>query len=405
MNVCIITSSFPAFKGHFQSPFIYSLADALSKRVSVDVVCPFYLCSESQEECWGDVRIHRFKYLPLKMQTLISGGGIPSNFKKSFFAKLQLPLFFLYLFIKSLKYARGADVIHAQWSLTAMVGVLLKKIYKKPLVLTERGSSLNAAMKYGFTRVVLRWILENCDYITANSFNQISIIKSLGFKDNVCAVPNGIDTERFRPEDRSKVREKLGFPVDKRIVLFVGWLVKGKGVDYLLKSVDRIRVHFPDILVVIVGGGLEFGNYKRFVLENGLDKNVVLTGPKMADEIPEFMNAADIFVLPSLSEGRPNVVAEAMACGLPVIATAVNGTPELIEDGIDGLLIEPENSKSIEDAVLRLLGESGLYDAIKSRARESILRKKITWDTSAITFCDIYKKVLYTDNREKWPAI
>ena len=115
------------------------------------------------------------------------------------------------------------------------------------------------------------------------------------------------------------------------------------------------------------------------------------------------MNAADIFVLPVFL--REPVVAEAMACGLPVIATAVNGTPELIEDGIDGLLIEPENSKSIEDAVLRLLGESGLYDVIKSRARESILRKKITWDTSAITFCDIYKKVLYTDNREKWPAI
>lgn len=393
MNVCIITSSFPAFKGHFQSPFIYSLADALSKRVSVDVVCPFYLCSESQEECWGDVRIHRFKYLPLKMQTLISGGGIPSNFKKSFFAKLQLPLFFLYLFIKSLKYARGADVIHAQWSLTAMVGVLLKKIHKKPLVLTERGSSLNAAMKYRFTRMVLKWILRNCDYITANNFNQISRIRSLGFKEKVCAVPNGIDTERFRPEDSNKARKKLGLPVDKRIILFVGWLVKGKGVDYLLKSLGRIKLHIPDILVVIVGGGLEIENYKRYVSENDLDRSVVFTGPKMIDEIPEFMNAADIFVLPSLSEGRPNVVAEAMACGLPVIATSVNGTPELIEDGIDGILIEPENSKSIEDAVLRLLDDSELYAAIKSRSRGSIIKKKITWDKTAINFCNIYNEV------------
>jgi len=394
MNVCIITSSFPAFKGHFQSPFIYSLADALSKRVSVDVVCPFYNCSESQEECWGDVKIHRFKYLPLKMQTLISGGGIPSNFKKSFFAKLQLPLFFLCLFIKSLKYARSADIIHAQWSLTAMVGVLLKKICKKPLVLTERGSSLNAAMEYRFTRMVLKWILENCDYITANSFNQISRIKSLGFEGNVCAVPNGIDTERFRPLDKDKARKKLGLPSDKKIILYVGWLVKGKGVDYLLESVQRIRAGFPDILVVIVGSGLELENYKRYVSENGLDRSVIFTGSKMVNEIPEFMNAADIFVLPSLSEGRPNVVAEAMACGLPVIATAVNGTPELIEDGIDGMLVEPGNSKSIEDAVLRLLGDSGLYDAIKSKSRDSIFRKKITWDTTATTFYNIYKKAL-----------
>ena len=128
--------------------------------------------------------------------------------------------------------------------------------------------------------------------------------------------------------------------------------------------------------------------------ENGLDRSVIFTGSKMVNEIPEFMNAADIFVLPSLSEGRPNVVAEAMACGLPVIATAVNGTPELIEDGIDGMLVEPGNSKSIEDAVLRLLGDSGLYDAIKSKSRDSILRKKITWDTTATTFYNIYKKAL-----------
>jgi glycosyltransferase involved in cell wall biosynthesis len=402
MNVCIITSSFPAFKGHFQSPFIYSLADALSKRVSVDVVCPFYHCSESQEECWGDVKIHRFKYLPLKMQTLISGGGIPSNFKKSFFAKLQLPLFFLCLFIKSLKYARSADIIHAQWSLTAMIGVLLKKIYKKPLVLTERGSSLNAAMEYRFTRMVLKWILENCDYITANSFNQISRIKSLGFEGNVCAVPNGIDTDKFRPEDKNKARNRLGLPKDKRIILFVGWLVKGKGVDYLLESVKKIKVHFPDMLVVIVGGGLEFKNYKRYVSENGLERSVVFTGPKMSDEIPKFMNAADIFVLPSLSEGRPNVVAEAMACGLPVIATAVNGTPELIEDGIDGILIEPESPKDIEDAVLRLFGDTKLYEAIKSRARNSIMRKKITWNTTADNFFDIYNEVIVkSDKRQK----
>jgi 1,2-diacylglycerol 3-alpha-glucosyltransferase len=81
--------------------------------------------------------------------------------------------------------------------------------------------------------------------------------------------------------------------------LYVGWLVKGKGVDYLLESVQRIRAGFPDILVVIVGSGLELENYKRYVSENGLDRSVIFTGSKMVNEIPEFMNAADIFVLPA----------------------------------------------------------------------------------------------------------
>ena len=91
----MLTTSFPAYKEHFQSPFIYELAKNLANKADVHVVCPYYHLSRSKEEVWGKVKIHRFQYLPSKFQNLLSEGGIPSNLKKSLIAKIQFPLFLL----------------------------------------------------------------------------------------------------------------------------------------------------------------------------------------------------------------------------------------------------------------------------------------------------------------------
>ena len=393
MRICILTTSFPAYKEHFQSPFIFRLADALSKHVSVDIVCPYYRESEKKEEMWGDVRIHRFQYLPRKMQTLIHNGGIPSNFRKSIYAKIQLPLLYTAMFFKAKKFVPDTDIIHAQWSLTALVGIFLKKIYKKPLVLTERGSSLNAAIEHSITKKVLVWMLKKCDYITANNFEQIEIIKRLGFTENVKAVPNGMDIEKFAPGDKLKSRETLGLPLQKKIILYVGWLVEKKGMRFLLESSLEIIKKYPDILYVLVGGGLELQNYRKYVSENGLEEYVLFTGAKLPDEIPRYMNAADIFVLPSLCEGRPNVIPEAMACGLPVIATEVNGTPEIIRNGVDGILIEPKNSKAITTMILRILTNEKFAHKLKKYSRESITKKDLNWNYTAESFLRIYKGI------------
>lgn len=354
----------------------------------VDVICPFYPESNSREERWGTVHIHRFHYLPRQLQTLIGNGGIPTNFRKSFFAKIQLPLLFLAMFFKARSYAGGSDIIHCQWSLTALVGVLIKVMYRKPLVLTERGSSLNAAVKYKITRKVLVWLLSKCDYITANNFNQIDTIRMLGFTEYIKAVPNGVDIEIFKPRDKLTARKVAGLESGKRIILYVGWIVEAKGIGYLLQAAVDLINTFSDLLFVFVGGGLGLEGYKRDVYRLGLQGHVLFTGPRMPDEIPYYMNAADIFVLPSLSEGRPNVVPEAMACGLPVIATKVNGLPEFINNGTDGILIEPESISSLIDSVTELLNDKTMYTQIQGNARNSV--KHLSWETTARNFVEIY---------------
>ncbi|RMF05382.1 hypothetical protein D6764_04870, partial [Candidatus Woesearchaeota archaeon] len=104
MKVLIITTSFPAFGGHHQSPFVYNLCKHLAKKHEVHVVCPFYRESKASEEILDNIHVHRFRYMwPLRLQTLTEGGGIPSNLKRSFWAWIQLALFIKFMFFRSFR--------------------------------------------------------------------------------------------------------------------------------------------------------------------------------------------------------------------------------------------------------------------------------------------------------------
>jgi teichuronic acid biosynthesis glycosyltransferase TuaC len=394
MKVCILTTSYPAYKGHIQSPFVYKLTEALKEsKLDVDVVCPFYKGSK-KEENWTDIRIHRFKYAPFVfMQKLTQGGGIPSALKRSFLAKLQMPFFILSFYLRSKKYVKECDVIHAQWALSALIGVFLKKRYHKPLILTERGASANLAVKNKLMKMVFKWVLKNCDFITANNENQIEIMGSLGVSDaKLKAVPNGFDLNSFKPRNKVKTRAKLGLAQDKKIILFVGWLIERKGLNYLLDSMSQIKNQ--NALLLVIGEGLLELKLKEYTKKLGISDQVKFLGSKHPDELPYWMNASDILVLPSLSEGRPNVVGEAMASGLPVIASNVNGTPEFIEDGQNGFLVPAKDSKAITEKLLKLLDSEEMRFDIGKKAHESIIEKKLTWENCASNYRNIYNKIL-----------
>ena len=397
MKVCILTTSFPAYKGHFQSPFILNLANSLVKHnIKVHVVCPFYKDSKKKYEVWNGIKIHRFQYFyPKFLQKLTSGGGIPSNLNSSFISKIQFPFFILSMFLRARKIVKKCDIIHAQWALSAFVGIFLKKIYKKSIILTESGASANIAVKGTLLKRVLMWTLKNCNFITANNEDQIKLFKRLGIKkDKLKAVFNGIDTVKFKPRNKDLTKSKLNLPKNKRIILFVGWLIKRKGCKYLISSLNRLRKKYPNLILLIVGEGNLSFKLKQQVIRYNLEEQVYFIGPKTPQEIPSYMNAADIFVLPSLSEGRPNVVGESMAAGTPTIATAVNGTSEFIEDGKDGFLIRPKEVGELTKALDTLLRNKELSNKFSINSRKSIIRKKLNWDSCAKNYIKIYTKLI-----------
>ncbi|MBI2105578.1 glycosyltransferase [Candidatus Woesearchaeota archaeon] len=395
MKIVILTTSFPGYEGHLQSPFIYKLAKSLSKENKVKVICPYYGKPSKKKEQIGNMEVYRFQYAPIRLQKLTAEGGIPSSLKESFIAKLNMPFFLVSFLIKSINKSRECDIIHAQWALSGLIGIIVKKIWYKPLIITTRGAAVNDAMKSKTMKKILLYIFNNTDFITPNNESHIEIIKQLGIsEDKLSVVPNGVDIELFKPRNKEKIRRELNLPNDKKIILFVGWLIERKGVKYFLEAASRMIKENENTLFLIVGSGILEKELKKYAAELELDNYVKFLGAKNSEEIPYWMNASDIFILPSLSEGRPNVVAEAVSSGLPVIATRVNGTPELIDDGKTGFLIPVKDSYAIYEKLKIILENEKLMIELGKNARKFILKNGYTWDKCASQYLSIYKMVL-----------
>lgn len=390
LRVGILTTSFPAFKGHIQSPFIYELAKALRKKVEVKVICPLYPQSKSEEE-WEGIKIKRFK----DPKKITLGGGIPSNLKASFFSKVMQ----LFSFLQSFKHKAkeecyNCNILHAQWILSAFVGALVKN-KKQSLILTTRGADLNLALKNPFLKQVLKWTLNKCDYIIPNNESHKKLLLAFGIPENkLTLIPNGLDIVKFKPRNKISARKKLGLEINKKFILFVGWLIPRKGCEYLIKSISEIIKTDKNIKLLIIGEGLLKQKLKVFVEDLGLNDYIDFKGSISPDMIPFWMNASDIFVLPSLSEGKPNVVGEAMASGLPVIATNVDGTPDFIDNGKDSFLIPPKDVDSLTNKLKLLLDNSDLRAKIGKETRKSILKKGLSWERCAEDYLDVYQRVL-----------
>ncbi len=171
-------------------------------------------------------------------------------------------------------------------------------------------------------------------------------------------ISNGVDTLRFAPaEDRQAIRELLGLPLDRQVVLCVGNLKPIKGQDVLLEAIERLDGPVAEAVFVFIGADHEDGRLQRWAAEAMPDVDVRFVGAQ-ADVLPWYQ-AADLLVLPSRYEGMSNVLLEAMSVGLPVIATAVGGNIDVLDQGRTGLLVRPENPDELRSAIEMLsIGES-----------------------------------------------
>ncbi|VAV85703.1 hypothetical protein MNBD_DELTA01-1784 [hydrothermal vent metagenome] len=171
----------------------------------------------------------------------------------------------------------------------------------------------------------------------------------------VKVVQNGIDTRAFDAQSRpaTSIKAALGIPDDAPLIAVIARLEPQKGHIYLLEAIPEIIRKYPDVVFLLAGDGVLASELKAQAARLKIDRNVIFAGFRSDAEL--LLRSSDIFLLPSLWEGLPLVVIEASAAGIPVIATAVDGTPEVVRDGETGLLIEPRNPVVITESVLRLL--------------------------------------------------
>ena len=211
----------------------------------------------------------------------------------------------------------------------------------------------------------------------------------------VVVIPNGVEAELFQSAKPADLSE-LGIPPSSRTLLFVGRLDRQKGPFDLLHAFQKLTRHHGDLHVLMVGDGPLRSELERELDECGLRSRFHLVGRR--NDIPRLMKAADCLVLPSYWEGMPNVVLEAMAAGLPVVATRVEGSTELLdaggESGNCGLLVPPGSPESlavaIETAVSGSVSVSSMVDEAQHYATNSL-----TWDASRKQFEQLYNELIF----------
>lgn len=282
------------------------------------------------------------------------------------------------------------DLIHSHFTWPAgYVGMRLKEKYNVPLIVTAHGYDIySLPFKDADWTEKIRSILKSADHIITVSNNNLKFIQKLKVNNRVTVLPNGFKSNLFYAKDSKDCRKDLNLPIDKKIILSIGNLAEVKGHKYLIEAMQEVAIHRKDVLCIIIGTGSLEKNLKKQINDANLRNHVTLVGKKSHNEIPLWINACDLFVLPSLNEGNPTVMFECLGCGKPFIGTKVGGVPDVIVSNDYGLLVEPGDIQDLAEKIENALNKNWDEEKITSYG------KQYQWNNIVDQIQQIYCHVL-----------
>ncbi|MFC1641566.1 glycosyltransferase [Myxococcota bacterium] len=283
------------------------------------------------------------------------------------------------------------DAILAVWAYPDAVAAMhFSRAYRCPLVINLLGSDANELSQRPALKPLITEAFLHSSSVVVLSRAMGQRVEALGIPgERIVVQYNGVDQVRFNVGDQKTARSRLTLPLGRPIVLYVGNLEPVKGPDILLEAFARLVAQSPEPpLLVMVGGGSLEPALAEGVRRRGLTPHVRLAGKRTHDEVPDWLKAADVLCLPSRMEGCPNVVIEAFASGRPVVATAVGGVPELLEDK-RGILVPAEDPDALSLGLAEALDRTWDANAI----RQSV--EHLTWDAFGRTFERVLRRAVH----------
>jgi teichuronic acid biosynthesis glycosyltransferase TuaC len=246
------------------------------------------------------------------------------------------------------------DIVDAHYFYPdGVAAAFVAKILGKPLVITARGTDINVLPAYRFSRWLIRWSAGvAARIITVSEALRTKLIELGVSPEKITTLRNGVDTDEFVFADRADARRAVALP-DGLILLSVGNLIVSKGHHLVIEALRDLT----DAHLVIVGGGEYRAELERLAERLGVAQRVRFTGTLPPAEIVRYYNAADLLLLASEREGMPNVVLEALSCGLPVLAADCGGVAEIVNRPELGRLLRERNAAAIAQGVRDLLAE------------------------------------------------
>lgn len=296
------------------------------------------------------------------------------------------------------------DGIWAMMAAYAGFGAMFFKLFHKkvPYLLTlQEGDPIDyIKKKVRFVYPFFKKIFLTADYIQAISNYLAGFAREMGYKGELSVIPNGVNIKKFENKFSEKelndLRNKLKIKADEKIIITASRLVKKNAVDDIIKSLEFLPAK---VKFLILGDGPDRKKLEDLAKERNLSERIIFFGNCNNNDLPRYLSVADIFVRPSLSEGLGISFLEAMAAGVPIIATPIGGIVDFLTDPsagsgqATGLFCEVSNPKSIALKIERLLNDKELNEKIKIKAKELIV-KNYNWDLIAVKMEDIFNSVI-----------
>lgn len=407
MRILMLTSSYPKYPGETTAPFIEEIAAGVVRRGhEVHVLAP-YRPDIRREAVERGVYLHFFKYAPhpaLNVWGYAAAQKGDVRLKGAAIGAVPFAISATLANLASLIQREGPfDIMHAHWVLpNGPSAALMAQLFGLPLVVSLHGSDVAVAERHWLAAGVAGTVFRLAKQMTACSGDLHDRALLLGARpESSSVIPYGVDTSAFkpRPEAGALVREELGLAPDTPIVLALGRFVYKKGFNVLLDAWPQISQQHPDARLVLAGDGDLRGELEAQARQLQIADKVFFTGMLDRNRTALYLNAPDVYVVPSIRDqsgnvdGLPNVLLEGMGVARPIVASRVAGIPQVIDDGVHGLLVPEKDPLALAQAIDRLLADRALAQRLGQAARQRI-EQELTWDRTAERFEAVYQRAL-----------
>lgn len=363
-RLLVTASTFPRWEGDTEPRFVLDLCKHMAEWFDVTVLVP-YARGAKEKEILEGVEVIRYHYFPIhKWETLCYPGAIVPRIREKKIRGLLVPFLFAALYLQLARRLPGYDIVHAHWIIPQGI---VQSLFKTPYVVTGHGGDVTSLNKGIFRQLKIR-CLKRAKHVTVVSNHLEKKVRALTPDLSIDVISMGVNASWFGKQ--YFVSNYFG-QNGKKVVLFVGRLAEKKGVRYLISAMRQI-----DALLVIVGDGTLRGELERLAVE--MDVEVAFLGSKTHDELRTIYASADIFAVPSVTaadgdqEGLGLVILEAMASGLPVVASRSGGISQVIQDGVNGLLFEEKNSDELAEKLSLLLKDEATREKVTENSKETV---------------------------------
>ena len=399
IKVLTVASNFPDLYYLNIAPWSKNQVDAIftHTNVKIEVVVPRPYAIPLKV-----LPYYKFAFLPMKIHSdagyVLHFPRFPFPIPKKMFFHLTGDLYSIFISKYVLTNIDKPDLIHARFIYLDGYGMMKTcKKWNIPLVFDIHGSVEFEKYYYSqFLSEKLKKTIRFTKKILCVAHWQVKKALEMGIpEEKLECIPLGVDIDKFKPRDKEKIREE--FKIDgHKVILFVGQLNNEKGIDYLLHAISLLILNSKqnDIRLVIIGDGVKKEYLMSLSKKLGIQELIIFTGHISGESLAKWYSLADLFVLPSLVEGRPSVINEAMASECAVIASNISGIPEQVKDGYNGFLVEPRDAKILAEKIGYFLQNEGEIVRMGKNGRKHIIDEGWTWDGYAHKVQAVYKEVI-----------